>query len=307
MLLTKREGFPGQLSYIIPEKIREISKQNPLIGDLYLTDIGFYPNASHHYRDRETGSEQYILIYNVEGFGTIKVNSTEHFIPPNHYFIIEPRRPHTYFADKQSPWSIYWIHFSGAKAKYLARETNKAIPVEKTNTSRINDRIALFDELFQNLDRGYQIDSLEYINLCLGHLLSSFTHLNQFRLITENNSGDPVSLSINYMLEHMEQRLTLSEIAGLVHLSPSYYSRLFVARTGFSPIDYFIHLKIQRSCQLLNNRDLSILDIARKIGIDDQFYFSRLFKKIMNMSPQGYRNSRVIPKSGPEQLEKRKG
>lgn len=294
--MKKQEGFPGQLSYIIPDKIREISKQNPLTGDLYLTDIGYYPKASHHFRNRETGSEQYILIYNVDGYGTIKTGSVEHIIPPDHYFIIQPKLPHTYYADKKRPWSIYWIHFSGQKAKYLAKVINTAEPVERSKTSRINDRLSLFNEIFQNLDRGYSIDSLEYANLCLSRLLATFSHISQFRLINEQHSVDPIELSINYMLENIELRLKLAEIARQVNLSPSYFSRLFVSRTGFAPIEYFIQLKIQRSCQLLNNRDLTIQNVARQIGIEDQFYFSRLFKKVMNVSPQIYRNSRVVSK-----------
>jgi len=295
--MKKKEGFPGQLSYIIPDKIREISKQNPLTEDLYLTDIGYYPKASHHFRNREAGTQQYILIYNVDGYGTIKVGSIEHTIPPDHYFIIQPNLPHTYHADKIKPWSIYWIHFSGQKAKYLAKELNTPILVERSKTSRINDRLSLFNEIFQNLDRGYSTESLEYVNLCLNRLLATFSHISQFRLINEQHSNDPVELSINYMLENIELRLKIAEIANQVNLSPSYFSRLFVSRTGFAPIEYFIQLKIQRSCQLLNNRELTILDVARQIGIEDQFYFSRLFKKVMNISPQVYRNSRVISKT----------
>ncbi|HNW55438.1 MAG TPA: helix-turn-helix transcriptional regulator, partial [Bacteroidales bacterium] len=62
------------------------------------------------------------------------------------------------------------------------------------------------------------------------------------------------------------------------------------ARTGHSPIDYFIQPKIQRSCRYLDNTVLSIADVAREIGFDDQFYFSRQFRKVMSMSPREYRN-----------------
>ena len=74
-----------------------------------------------------------------------------------------------------------------------------------------------------------------------------------------------------------------------VRLSASHFSRLFAERTGHSPIDYFIQLKIQRACQLLNNSDWSIAEVAREMGFEDQFYFSRLFRKVMNMSPREYR------------------
>jgi len=54
---------------------------------------------------------------------------------------------------------------------------------------------------------------LEYVNLCLPHLLASFIHLSQFRLIKESGERDPVSQSINFMLEHLTRKLKLEEIA----------------------------------------------------------------------------------------------
>jgi AraC family transcriptional regulator, arabinose operon regulatory protein len=295
--MQKKEGFAGQLSYVIPERIVQTQRLNPLTEDLYLTDIGYYPFAGHHFRKRPEGSPQYILIYSISGYGTIKINDTEHVVPPDHYFIISQNKPHTYFADKNNPWSIYWIHFSGKKAPFFAKEVNKPIPIERTATSRVNDRLALFNDIFTNLARGYSNNTMEYVNLALPRLLSTFIYLRQYRMVNEVQANNPVSLAINHMLENIDKRLSLSDISHEVKLSPSYFSRLFTASTGYSPIEYFIHLKVQRSCQLLNNRELSIMDVSRQIGIDDQFYFSRLFKKIMNTSPQMYRNGRVVSDS----------
>jgi AraC-like DNA-binding protein len=134
---------------------------------------------------------------------------------------------------------------------------------------------------------------LEYVNLCLPHLLASFTHLSQFRLIREPGEKDPVAQSINFMLENVTLKLKLEEIAAETSLSASHYSRLFLNRTGHSPIDYFIQLKIQRACRLLDNPGWMIADVAREMGFDDQFYFSRVFRKVMGMSPAEYRKRRV--------------
>lgn len=288
--MRKQDGFPGQQSYVIPEKIQELVLKNPLISDLYITDIGYYPDARHHYRERPNGVPQYILIYNVDGKGVITTGPNLHELPPDHFFIIPRNVPHAYYAHPKDPWSIYWIHFSGSKAQAFTGQALKPIRIERGKTSRIQERLDLFTEIFRNLERGFSIETLEYTNLCLGNLLASFTHLNQYRSIKEFFLKDYVNQSINYMLQHLDRKLKLEDLADVVKLSVSHYSRLFLQTTGHSPIDYFIQLKIQQACRLLDNTTWNIGEISRELGFDDPFYFSRLFRKVMNMSPRDYRN-----------------
>jgi len=291
--MKKEDGFPGQVSIVIPERILALVKANPLISDLYITDIGYYPQAKHHFRERPAGSTEFILIYCIEGKGEIQLYDSASLISADQYFIIPFGMPHSYRSDKLQPWSIYWIHFSGVKSGTFGKFSCQSIPIERGKSSRISDRLELFSDIFRNLERGFSLETLEYVNLCLPHLLASFTHLSQFRLIKESGERDPVSQSINFMLEHLTRKLKLDEIAIQTNLSVSHYSRLFLSRTGHSPIDYFIQLKIQRSCRLLDNSGWTIADVARESGFDDQFYFSRVFRKVMGMSPGEYRKRGV--------------
>ncbi len=87
-MIKKLEGFPGEIIIVLPEKIIEEVKNNPLINSLYITDIGYYPRARYHYLDRKKGSKQHILIYNFEGKGKISINSQEYEILPNHFYVI---------------------------------------------------------------------------------------------------------------------------------------------------------------------------------------------------------------------------
>ena len=60
-------------------------------------------------------------------------------------------------------------------------------------------------------------------------------------------------------------------------------------KTGHSPLAYYNLLKIQEACNLLDNTPMKLNQICYKLGIDDPYYFSRLFTKIMGMSPRNYR------------------
>ncbi len=100
---------------------------------------------------------------------------------------------------------------------------------------------------------------------------------------------DIVEKSIIFMKEKIREKITLSEIAGNIGLSASHFSLIFRTKTGRSPMDYLMHLRIQRACALLDATAMRISEIAGETGYDDPFYFSRVFKNIMNSSPVQYR------------------
>ena len=83
--------------------------------------------------------------------------------------------------------------------------------------------------------------------------------------------------------------ITLEELAAHFKYSASHFSMLFQKETGSSPINYFLRLKIQKACQYIELTDLKLQDIATAIGFEEPAYFSRLFTKIMGMTPSAYR------------------
>ena len=95
-------------------------------------------------------------------------------------------------------------------------------------------------------------------------------------------------------VEKLENKLTLKELASHFGYSESYMYRLFFKETGYAPMNYFLHMKIDRACQLLLHTNMKINQVALKLGFDDPYYFSRIFKKIVGTSPKDYRHS--LPK-----------
>lgn len=74
--------------------------------------------------------------------------------------------------------------------------------------------------------------------------------------------------------------------------SESYMYRLFFKETGYAPMNYFLHMKIDRACQLLLHTNMKINQVALKLGFDDPYYFSRIFKKIVGTIAQGLPGTR---------------
>ena len=99
------------------------------------------------------------------------------------------------------------------------------------------------------------------------------------------NTTLAIERTIDYMVTHYKQRLTLRQLAHIAGLSSSHYSRLFKKYTGYSPIDYVTHLRMDRAKELLMLSDYKLRAVARSVGYQDEFYFSRIFKKVVGMSP----------------------
>lgn len=287
-MLEKKEGFEGQAHVVLPRNTIKAIKSNDLINALYITDIGYYPDARYHHRRRSKGVDQHILIYNIEGKGWIKISGRRHDIIPNSYFIIPPGVPHHYAADEDDPWTIYWVHYKGKNSRlYNTPDIVHHIP--PAYNSRIDDRIQLFNEILATLSTGYSRENLEYANLCFCHLMATFRYIHHFRNVDNYSDNDLIKKVIPYMKANIDKNLRLEDMARQFNLSASHFSKKFKQRTRYSPINYFLHLKVQHSCKLLNLTNLRISEVARAIGIEDQFYFSRLFKKVMDRSPKEYR------------------
>lgn len=291
-----REGFKGARSIVMPRMLVDIMKQDFLMSSLYITDIGYYPHASSHYRERSVPISEYVFIYCIDGKGWFETDGTRHQVYADSYFILPAGKPHSYGADANNPWTIYWIHFSGSQAEVYSSETGVLHCIKPAADSRISTRINLFDEMYGVLEKERSIESLRYAMTLFHHYLGSLRYLRHYRTTPDTvNDRDMVEAVIHFMNENIEKSVVLAELAAYSGYSASYLSATFKKRTGYSPQNYFNLLKVQRACEWLDNSDVKINTICHKVGIHDPYYFSRLFSKVMGMSPKSYRNRERLP------------
>jgi AraC family transcriptional regulator, arabinose operon regulatory protein len=279
----KKEGFEGQRTIILPHAKQKFCAQHIFCRNLYITDIGYYPNAAFHNRERSNDCPQYILIHCVKGKGWYNIGHKKFNVNPNDYFIIPANTAHKYGADLNNPWSIYWVHFTGEFAKFyfdLLTKTKKNGPVSAiVNTSRH----LLFYDIIQHLELMNDTDNIIYSNSCLYAFLSSFQPSEMKISVNEN---DIIQQCITYMKENLEKNLRLDDFSVKVNISASHLSAIFKKRMKYSPIHLFTSFKVQKACQMLMDSSHNIKTIAYSLGYDDQYHFSRVFKNIMGVSPK---------------------
>lgn len=178
---------------------------------------------------------------------------------------------------------------SPEKKVTYSNQYNKVFHIDDAPEARFKDRLILFEEIYQNLEKGYSIENLEYTSLCLWHFIASFRFISQFREVNKASKGNIIQEAICFMQKNIDKKLSLEEIAESVRYSPSHFGQLFLKKTGHTPLNYFIHMKIQKACQFLDFSDMKIKEIADKLSFYDQYHFTKVFIKILGESPSSYK------------------
>lgn len=286
--VQKGEGFPGQRIVVLPRAVLAQARQQPLFRGLLPTDIGYFPDAKGHLRERTQGIEQAIFIFCERGAGWCELARTQHAVRSGEMVVIPPGMPHAYGAERSRPWSIYWFHAQGELLGDFLREL-KITPVQPVFHLGVCPQFhALFKEVLDTVEHGYSTQQLVGAAQALAHLLAVLARERgrQHQLLDPKQR---ITWTIDYMKEHLQQPLQLNTLATLAHLSRSRYAALFKQQVGYAPIDYFIRLRMHQACQWLDNVDWSVKTIAARLGYEDPLYFSRVFRSVMGISPREYR------------------
>lgn len=291
--MKRRDGFANQVLILIPPEIHR--KADPVTRQLYITDIGYFPRAEDHYVVREAGSPSYILIICTGGSGWYETGDGFREVKSGEAFILEKSVPHAYGSADGGWWELYWVHFDGALAagmrRYLQGNTRRGeargtasrhpFPLPMGEESR-----HLFSLICASLAEG--ISPMNY-ELACGRLWNLFSSLSLDRKRGADVSRGVIDECLNLMEERIGGTLNLRELSDRVSLTPQYLCRLFKQQTGHPPMEHYTRLKIQRACSLLDMTSERICEISLQLGIEDPYYFSRAFKRIMGMPPREYR------------------
>jgi len=146
------------------------------------------------------------------------------------------------------------------------------------------------------LDRCRRLDEKKTVadhlatNAILRLLLIPFLKENSAATVSTTLEGlKRFQVVLEYIQTKLAYPIRLDELAGMANLNSAYFSYLFGQLMGMSPIQYVNRRKIEHAQVLLLTTDQPLKEIARCVGIEDEFYFSRLFKKITGLAPALYR------------------
>lgn len=136
------------------------------------------------------------------------------------------------------------------------------------------------------LSRLYREQELEDLCMLMQEVLESFMNA----MFSEKDKGNPyIRKALRFMADNYSQHLELAQVAEYVGLSSSYFSTLFRDVVGVTFREHLCRIRVEESKHLLLSKKYSLADIAVSMGFPDQSYYSKVFKRIVGVTPGKYR------------------
>lgn len=276
-----------KMSFYTPPDIIERESQNDILSLLLLTWAGCYVKAYGHLVNNRV-LEDHVLVYCVDGMGWLHLGEKRWTIKKGDIFVCQPNIFHSYGADDKSPWTKYWIHFRGKNANSYMAILGLTIDSPILHIGENAKILSWLQDIFNILKAGYTQSNLIFATSYLNNILSYINSLSMNKLLSKAEDMNMEKM-ITYMLDNINDNLSLDQLSIYANISKYHFVRLFKNKTGYTPIDYYNRLKIQKACELLETSPAKINMICSSLGFSNPYYFSIAFKKIVGQSPQSYR------------------
>ena len=112
--------------------------------------------------------------------------------------------------------------------------------------------------------------------------------------IANSEKTNVVNAILEYLSQNYMKPISLYRLAHNMYLSPVYISKIFKEETGESPINHLIRIRLTKANELLNSGNIPIKTVARNVGYEDAYYFSKLYKKYYGIPPSVEKRTSII-------------
>ncbi len=241
-----------------------------------------HPDPAYRISRADPG-ETYVLEYVIRGQGHVYCGDRYYPIAAGDVYFLQPHVPHKYYSDPADPWEKIWFNLHGPLLKALCE-------AYRLHGVVYYHHCPLQEEFFHALEtvRNWRNDSLPELSLRIHRILG---RLHAWRNSHPEWRKSPEGVRLKeYLDRNWQRKITLAELARLIHKSQAQMMRIFRQDWNDSPGGY---LQKQRDCfsrQYLENTNCPIKELAMRMGFQDEFYFSNWFKRRNGISPTGYRN-----------------
>lgn len=239
---------------------------------------------------------EFQFVYISSGKGTFESETAPSVrIEPGHAFLLFPGVWHRYAPDAETGWREHWIGFNGEIALRWrqCRFISPKNPVLKISAE--DTVLAAFTRVMQSI-RTNRPALQQIMAGATSYLLGLFYSAQQAQPAVHAYHSNAIEMAIAHIHNEFASDLNMKHIAEEIGVSYSWFRSTFVAHTGLSPHQYLLELRLVRARNLLAETNLSVKEISLQTGFEDEHYFSRLFRRKMNLTPGQFRARSQRPK-----------
>jgi len=253
--------------------------------------------------------QEYELSFITEGSGKRIVGDSVEEFHPGDLIFIGPRIPHVWFSETpvrnqhsgRTLESVYMLfnndilpdemtalpEFENIRKAIILSERGARITGDTLNeVSRIMLQLPYMNRI-KRLMFFYEIMDLIGRSTSFSYLASE--HYMKTKFETNNSRINKIH---EFLMKNYRDTVDLEEVAEVVHMAPASVCRFFKSSTGLTVFEYLNKIKIDYSCKLLLNTDLSIVDISYDCGFNNLSHFNKQFRKFLGQTPSQFRKHR---------------
>ena len=255
---------------------------------------GHFDERTGYRVDRPSGCHDWLVIYTRRGCGRFEYDGGWIDCGSHEAVLIAPQTPHGYrVAPSARHWELFWAHFVPPTQWRTWLQWQSPSPgwghvgiADATRRKEIIDRF----QTAVHTTAGYRHHRE---TLAMNALESVLLICHEQVVETRGKRLDPrIEKALDFVCRHLHEPLTVDRLARQCHLSPSRFAHLFREQMEMAPQQFVEHQRMERARELLEHTGYPVASIARRVGFECPFYFTRRFKRATGSSPRNYRAHR---------------
>lgn len=230
--------------------------------------------------------EFFAIEFVASGSCELTLNGKKSELPAGSFFIYGPNSPHKIRRIGDTPLVKYFVDFAGQEALSYMKEFDL---VEGSQFHVGNRR--WIQDIFEQLLECSELDRIEARRLGKQLLKLLFVRLSTDRQpvgLVQPPSNETFSRCFQYITENFLKITTINEVSAACSVNSVYVSRLFKRYSKETPYQMLTRLKVTYAADLILRGNLSVKQVGAKVGFDDPYHFSRVFKRVNGLSPMRY-------------------
>ena len=245
------------------------------------------PNQHYHHH--------YEMCFIAGNIGYLHTQGVNYKLGEGDFCVVPPSFKHCeMFLKNNKGYMIIWFIFTGSKIRLnllLAKGLRDSFKMIDYTDAELPVYLL---NILPFIYKTYQQRGNRWVNIVRGAFLSLFSFIADLPEQGKTKSDDTwhekiMQEAIDFLKNNYNRELTLEEIARHMGFSPNYFSSLFKEYSGVSIFEYVNRIRVEKAKELLKDPKYRIKEISDILGYSSPYYFSSVFKKLTNSSPEKYR------------------